>query len=334
MRIDPRDLTTRHAAATPPVVDFRSPPLQRPERDELGNTESAMHRRRREPLRTGHRRDLDLDRKGEREGRSFEDRRHAALVDVSVHRVVAYQDLIDAQFDGHPYAGRRGIDRLKRAGLLEEGELTGPQGGSYKVLAATKGGARVAEKMVARHGYASTQRTWAGLGRPADLTHDVAVYRAVIEARRQLAKQGAALRRVRLDAELRREVASRSEAARAQQGKAAADQARRRTAQELHLPIQRDGSVLYPDAQIEYEIEHPDGLTTGRVNIEVASEHYRGAHLVAKAAAGFAVYPANGKAGRAMTKAGLGSVARALGREDGSATGGGGRRRDSAAVEL
>ena len=175
------------------------------------------------------------------------------MVDVAVHRVVAYRDLVDAQFGGHPYSARRGIDRLTRAGLLQERTVAGPKGGSYKVLTATQGGARVAEKLAEKHGFGPSQKAWSGLGREKDVTHDVAIYRAVIEARQQLAGQGATVRRVRLDAELRSEVASRSEAARVKGGKVAADEERWVAARELQLPIQDNGSVACPDAQIEWE---------------------------------------------------------------------------------
>ena len=87
--------------------------------------------------------------------------------------------------------------------------------------------------------------------------------------------------------------------------------------------VDPQGRVLFPDAQIEYT--GPDGRA-GRVNIEVASGHYRQGSVRAKAAAGFRMY-ANGAAG-----------ARVL---HGLRTGGGDRtsirgpaERDPAALEL
>ena len=312
---DTREVSGRPAA---PRVEF-TPPVE-------GG-------RSREVPRPGHRR----SRSREREGRPFQERLNATVVDVAVHRVVAYTDLVDSQFGGHPYSARRGIDRLTRAGLLQERTVAGPKGGSYKVLVATRGGARVAEKLAEKHGFGPSQKAWSGIGREKDVTHDVAIYRAVIEARQQLAGQGATVRRVRLDAELRSEVASRSEAARVKGGKVAADEERWVAARELQLPIQDNGSVACPDAQIEWERsgDEGEGPSSGRVNVEVASEHYRGGHLQAKAAAGFAVFAANGKAGKAMAKAGmgLGKAARALGRSGGGG-GGGGKDRDPASVEI
>ena len=109
---------------------------------------------------------------------------------------------------------------------------------------------------------------------------------------------GATIRRVRLDGELKSTVARKSEAARARDGRRAADAERHRAAQELDLPIDARGRVLYPDAQIEYT--DSDGRS-GRVNIEVASGNYRQGAVRAKAAAGFRMH-ANGPAGRRVLR--------------------------------
>ena len=142
---------------------------------------------------------------------------------MAVHRAVAYRDVVDAHFGGHPYTARRGVDRLKRAGHLTEHRVAGPQGKEFTVLTATKGGATLARRVAQDRGLHSRQRAWSGMGKAADLTHDVAIYRATRDARAQLEEQGATVSRVRLDAELRGLVARRSESARAHGGRAAAD---------------------------------------------------------------------------------------------------------------
>ena len=73
---------------------------------------------------------------------------------------------------------------------------------------------------------------------------------------------------------------------------------RDRAAAELSLPVEH-GKVLFPDAQIEYVTAA--GLA-GRCNVEVASEHYGGEAIRAKAAAGFAMYA------RGMAAAGVGAA--------------------------
>lgn len=281
--------------------------------------------------RTGHRRDAEASP----DRRSFQDRLQGALADVAVHRAVAYRDLVDAHFDGHPYAGRRGVDRLVRAGRLEEHKVKGPKGGTFKVLTATERGARAARRLLEQRGYAPGQATWSGLGRQGDLEHDLAIYRAVREARAQIEAQGATVRRVRLDGELRRAVSSRAEKARARGGKAAADAERRRAAGELGLPVLPNGRVLYPDAQIEHARPGAaHAAEPGRVNIEVATEHYRGASIAAKANAGFAIASTNARAARTVAAAAGGRSRFGGGKGDEDSPGGSSRDRDPASVEL
>ena len=267
------------------------------------------------PRARGHRRELDSREKAALR-RSFQDRLQGSLVDVAIHRAVASRDLVNHQFGGHPFAGRRGIDNLKKAGLVEEHELH-----DTKVLTATAAGRRLAGDVAPERGWDSDQRTWSGLGKTADLKHDLALYRAVAAAPAQLADRGLHLRRLRLDAELRTHIASRTEAVRAARGRDAAATVRKELADELHLPRDEHGAILYPDAQIEYARE-PDGPIESRVNIEITTEHYSRASIAAKSAAGFALFPSNAKAGRHLAAA-----LRDLSSPAGDSPAGGGRGR-------
>ena len=137
----------------------------------------------------------------------------------------------------------------------------------------------------------------------SEVAHDTAVYRACGRERQRLLERGAAIRRVRLDAELKSAVARKSESARAKDGRRAADAERHRVAEELGLPIDPRGRVLYPDAQIEYT--DSEGRT-GRVNIEVASGNYRARSIRAKAAAGFVLHANGPAAARLLRSLGMG----------------------------
>ena len=263
--------------------------------------------------------------------RSLKDRLDGALLDVAVHRGVAYRDIADRHFGGHPYAARRGVDRLIRAGYLAQSREAGPKGGSFLVLHATPRGADAARSLARTAGLDPDQRAWSGLGRKSDLVHDTAVYRAAREHRDRLAGEGARVTRTRLDAELRGIVARRSEEARVRGGARAADAARRRAARELGLPVLESGKVLYPDAQVEYLDR--DG-NVGRVNIEIATEHYKPESVASKAKAGFAVHGANGRAGKSV-RAGLALAGgRGVRIPGGDGGGGGPMRDDPASVEL
>ena len=253
-------------------------------------------------LRDGHRREYAASR-ARGSTISFEDRCAGALTDIGVFGAVSYRDLAEARFGGHPHTTRRAVNAWIRKGWVEERRATGPKGNPFKILSLTREGVVEARKKAARRGMHPAQRIRTQRMRPAEAGHDTAIYRAAWKERQRLAERGAAVRRVRLDAELKSAVARGSEAARRKHGKQAADAERRRIAGELGLPLDERGKVLYPDAQIEYA---DAGGRTGRVNIEVASGNYREPALRAKAAAGFAMHANGPAAAGLLRKLGLG----------------------------
>ena len=87
-------------------------------------------------------------------------------------------------------------------------------------------------------------------------------------------------------------------------GHRAADEAERTAAHDLGLHVVNNDQVLYPDAQLD--IEDADGRS-GRVNVEMVSDHYHAAAIAAKAAAGYAMHGSSRSATR--------KIARALARE-------------------
>ena len=279
---------------------------------------AARHAKEREDReRNGHRREYD-PRRTKRQ--TFQHRTDQAIADVGMYRNVAYRDVVDAHFDGHPYTARRAVDQMVRSGQVREHTAEGPQGGSYKVLTLTERGVERAERVARDQGLDSQQKAWSGLVKPRELQHDVAVFRAARIEQMKLLEQGATIKRVRIDAELKREIARATESSRARGGKEAADAARLEAAEALGLAV-KDSRVEYPDAQLEYlDVEG----RSGRVNVEVATEHYSAKSIAAKAAAGFAVHGSNGRAAA--------RIARSLGQDEGGGGGGGTRYRGS--IEL
>ena len=200
---------------------------------------------------------------------------------------------------------------MVRRGHVREHQAEGPRGGRFAVLTATPEGARAAQRGAQDYGHAKEQQTWSGLVKKAELAHDTAVYLAATREQDRIEAGGGRITRVRIDAELKQIVARATEKARAEGGRRAADDARRTAAQELGLPVV-DDRVMYPDAQLE--IEDSEGRS-GRVNVEIASEHYHAGAIASKAGAGFVMH---GSSGRAMR-----NIARALSRSGGGAGGGG-----------
>ena len=309
---DRLDLFRDDTPATPAAREEHPRATSQPSRppDARPKDPTRQDRPRDEP-RAGHRQEYDA----RQPARSIGARKRAATADVGMYRAVSYQDLSAQHFDGHPYATRRAVDQLIRQGHVTEHQAEGPRGGSYTVLTATPAGARIAQRAAQEAGYGAGQQTWTGIVKPGELSHDTAVYRAATREHDRIEAEGGRVTRVRLDAELKQAVARASETARADGGRRAADEARRATAQELGLPVQ-DGRVLYPDAQLD--IEDAEGRS-GRVNVEIASEHYHAAAIAAKAGAGFAMHGSSGRATR--------NVARALARAIDRPSGGGGAAR-------
>ena len=266
--------------------------------------------------RAGHRREYTARAQQpdarDRTRRTRTERTRDAVADVGLYRAVSYTDLSEKHFDGHPYTTRRMVTHMTRAGLIEEHEATGPGGNTFKVLTATERGKDAAHRAAVDAGLDPEQRTWSGIVKPAELSHDTAVYRAALDERARIEAEGGRVTRVRIDAELKAVVATATEKARAEGGDRAADDAKRAAASELGLPM-HDDRVLYPDAQLD--IEDRDGMS-GRVHVEIASDHYHAAAIAAKAGAGFAMH---GSSRSAAMK-----IARALARETDSGPGGGG----------
>ena len=246
------------------------------------------------PGRSGHRREYD----GRRPRRTQEARIDGVVRDVGAFRTVALRDLIERQFDGHPYAARRGIGLAERRGWVKQRKARGPKGGEFTVVVATPAGAARAATLWRAAGRPE-QRALSGAVKPSEMSHDVAVYRAANAAQARIEAEGGRVVRVRIDAELKGRLAARTERERRARGRKAAEEARSRAAAELGLPVE-DGQVLVPDAQVEYV---DAGGRTGRCNVEVASEHYRSRSIRAKARAGFVLCAPTARAARAIRRA-------------------------------
>ena len=266
--------------------------------------------------RAGHRRDHDP-----RRGRiPFRTRQARALEDLGIYRCAAVSDLVRERFGGHPYAARRAIDELKRQGLVAEFEARGPKGKPFKVVHLTQAGRRKAEAAGVL-GLDPGQRYWGGRVKAREASHEAAVYRAGREECGKLGEEGATVRRIRCDSELKSLVARAAERARARSGREAAERVKRDAARALGVPVV-DGKVIYPDLQIEYV--DADGRS-GRVNVEVATGHYRGKEISLKVAAGFRMHAADGRARRKLGLANL---------EGGGRGGGSGRGGSEGLLEL
>ncbi len=236
------------------------------------------------------------------------EREALTLETLGVFRVVSRRSLVDACFDGHPFAANPVLAGLERRGLVAShtvsparrrrgaGGAAPAEPGSnygYKVLTLTGRGRdvvagrrrdprRSARRVVA----ADDQVFWQGWADLRQLEHDHHVFDAVAAESRELEKEGRHIRRVRLEHELRGILSSAEHAGRRTGGEEGAMAARSGAAGQLGLRVVGRGVPL-PDALVE--IEHPDGSVSCR-SVEVASGHYTSVQVAEKRAAGFRLY--------------------------------------------
>jgi hypothetical protein len=208
------------------------------------------------------------------------------LATVGAFRVVSSRDLRD-QHD-RPLDPRSGdLRHLREQGLVETARVPGSR---EHAVALTKAGRGLLERHRDR-GQRDRQTFWDGLKREREREHDLQVYRAYERAAERLADRGACVDRVVLDHELKREyqrwLHERDRDRPDYDGHPdRTDEEIREWARDHDLPYFND-EVHFPDLRIEYR--EADGRWD-HDDIEVITEHYRGAHGASVAQSGFSCY--------------------------------------------
>jgi hypothetical protein len=244
-------------------------------------------------------RDLDLPRGPARERvrrRNWEgDLRGSEvriLATAGAFRVVPMDELRRPEDRRHVH--RKDVETLRSAGLVRTMPYVVGRDRTTLVTL-TERGREVLEASRRERDGEPRQAFYAGVAQPRELAHDAQVHRAYLKASGRLVDQGAHIRRVVLEQELKREyqafLQEPNRGRRHSSGRPERDPVEiARWAEEHRLPMV-DGHVEFPDLRIEYEGRD------GRREIEdaeVMTPHYRGAHAAAKVRAGFTRYRAVG----------------------------------------
>jgi hypothetical protein len=129
------------------------------------------------------------------------------------------------------------------------------------------------------------------LKKACEVEHDSQIYRAYEREAERLQERGARVERIALDYELKREyqqfLQERNRGRADSDGRPDRDESEiREWAYEHDLPY-FDGHVQFPDARIEYV--DVDGRLD-RLDVEVVTLHYRGAHGAAASRSGFSTF--------------------------------------------
>lgn len=226
------------------------------------------------------------------------------LATVGAFRVVPARDLRD--HTDRPADPREGdLRHLREQGLIETVRIPGYR---EHAVALTDRGRDLLEAHRDRE-RSHDQTFYAGLKRERELEHDAQFYRAYLREAERLEERGARIERVSLDYELKREyqqwLHERDRDRDAYDGRPDRDEREiEQWAHEHDLPY-FDDQVHLPDFRIDYcDIDGRED----HVDVEVTTEHYRGAHGAAVARCGFSCH--------------RGSSARIGGRSGGSSRGG------------
>jgi DNA-binding MarR family transcriptional regulator len=232
-------------------------------------------------------RDLDLPRGHERELVRDRDRDYSlngsesrTLATVGAFRVVSERDLRNLRDGGDD------VRSLERQGLIQRVPLNERE----RAVTLTRDGRALLERHQDSRSD-SRQTFYAGADRSRERTHDTQVYRAYLKAAERLQAREACILRVELDRELKREyqrfLQERNRGDRDSDGRPD------RTPEEIQdwardhgLPY-CDGHVQFPDVRIEYQDVNGDVRWE---DVEVTTEHYRGAHGAAAARSGFSIH--------------------------------------------
>jgi hypothetical protein len=204
----------------------------------------------------------------------------ATMVEVGKFRAIAQEDLMEFAYGSDKCRMRPDVKNLIRQGLLQRKSIPHEEKGSRQLLALTQSGHRfLTEHRIA----GKDQVLYFGFAKPREAHHDADLYRLYQKAAGKIARGGGRNLRVVLDYELKKRVYHEL----AKLGPDRASAGSKRTVAERHgLQVVR-GKIPLPDVRIEYQT--PDG-ERARVDLELATSHYRGRHLAEKVRAGFSIY--------------------------------------------
>jgi hypothetical protein len=204
----------------------------------------------------------------------------ATMVELGKFRAVAKDDLAEFAYGGNHDRMRPDVENFIRQGLAETKSIPHEEMGSRQLLTLTNNGHRfLTETQSAGKG----QVLYHGFTKPREAHHDADLYRLYQKATEKIERQGGRNLRVVLDYELKkhlyRDLAKLGKDRNSADGKHA-------IAEKHGLQVVR-GKIPVPDVRIEYDTR--DG-ERARVDLELATSHYRGRNLSEKVRAGFSIY--------------------------------------------
>jgi DNA-binding PadR family transcriptional regulator len=201
------------------------------------------------------------------------------MTDIGKFRAVAAKDLEEFIYRGDRKHMEADLTNLRKQRLISEREIPHEDRSPRRLLALTEEGRRL---LIATKTVPKRQAIYDGFTKPREAHHDADLYRLYQRGRDRVNREGGKNIRVILDSELKKILyrdLARPQTADSETAKS--DIAERHGLREVR------GRIPVPDLRIEYET--PDHETT-RIDLELATEHYRFKNIAQKVRAGFSIY--------------------------------------------
>ena len=203
-----------------------------------------------------------------------------AMTDIGKFRAVAAKDLEEFIYCGDKKHMDADLTNLRKQRLIAEREIPHVETLPRRLLALTKEGHRL---LAATKTVPKGQAIYHGFTKPREAHHDADLYRLYQRGLDKANRDGGIKIRVVLDSELKK-LLYRDLARAGRTGDSSTDKAD--IAERHGLRVVR-GRIPVPDLRIEYET--PD-QQTARIDLELATEHYRFNNIAHKVRAGFSIY--------------------------------------------
>ena len=202
------------------------------------------------------------------------------LTELGKFRAIASEDLEEFRHHGEKDRMRPDVAHLIRQGLVTEKSIPHSDTAPRRLLTLTKKGHQFLRSTGT---LPRSQATHYGFTKPREGHHDADLYRLYHKAAEKIERQGGKNPRVVLDYELKKRVFH--DLAKLGPEKHSVE-SKREIAEKHGLQLVR-GKIPLPDLRIEYEDREGD---MARVDLELATEHYRASNLAEKVRAGFSLY--------------------------------------------
>jgi len=227
--------------------------------------------------------------RGPERGHEVNESQAKAMADIGMFRTIALNDLTRIRYAGNEKQAIVEVNNLLRQKLLRRSvsqpdrtvylTLT-PEG--HKFLLA-RNGQGLQENQVLYHGFVKTRET----------EHDAAIYQLYQREVANIAASGGKVTRVILDFELKKSI-NRQLARLSSLPEKEQSQRKSEVANENRLTVVK-GRIQIPDLRLEYEDQDHN---PAKVDLELATGHYRHESLAAKSSAGFKIYASASDAAR------------------------------------